>query len=78
MTKFFQSHSSPCFYGISNFLFIGQFSPHLFSKEKCNNFKKRTPYSLIWGNLFRLGPDNIPRRCVREDDFYDILSASHD
>ena len=30
------------------------------------------------GYLFQIGLDRIIRRCVREDEIYDILKASHD
>jgi len=33
----------------------------------------------VWivGCLFYTGPDNVMRRCVREDETYDILHACH-
>ena len=31
-----------------------------------------------WGNLFKLGPDQILRRCVREEEVFDILLTYHD
>ena len=31
-----------------------------------------------WGYLFNLGPDQILRRCVREEKVFDLLSACHD
>ena len=36
--------------------------------------------SIIHGkvDIFRIGPDLIIRKCVREDEMYDILQACHD
>jgi len=33
---------------------------------------------LDWGDLFKLGPDQILRHCVREEEVFDILLSCHD
>lgn len=69
---------SPWFADIENFLVAGYFHPILSSKEKRKFVKKSAPYTWIWGNLFRFGPNEILRRHVREDEVFDILSACYD
>jgi len=55
-----------------------QISPNLSSKEKSRIIRKSTPFTWIGGNLFKLGPDQILRRCVREEEVFDILMGCHD
>jgi len=50
----------------------------LSSKEKRKIVKKSTPFTWIGGNLFKLGLDQILRRCVREEEVFDILLTCHD
>lgn len=57
---------------------VGQIPPNLSTKEKSKIVKNSAPYTWIGGNLFRLEPDQILRRCVREDKVFDILLACHD
>eukprot|EP00253_Pinus_taeda_P032975 PITA_32975 len=40
--------------------------------------QKECPLHLDWGNLFKLGPDQILRKCVREVEVFDILLTCHD
>eukprot|EP00253_Pinus_taeda_P014512 PITA_14512 len=47
-------------------------------KEKRKIVRKSTPFTWIGGNLFKLGPDHILRRCVREEEVFDILLTCHD
>eukprot|EP00253_Pinus_taeda_P032177 PITA_32177 len=69
---------SPWFVDIANYLVSTQFPPHLSSKEKSKIVRKSTPFTWIGGNLFKLGPDQILRRCVREEEVFDILLTCHD
>jgi len=39
--------------------------------------RKSTPFSWIRGNLFKLDPDKILRRCVREKEIFEILMICH-
>ena len=68
----------PWFFNIANYLVSTQFPPHLFSKEKSKIVRKSAPFTWIRGNLFRLGLDQILRRCVREDEVFEILLTYHD
>eukprot|EP00253_Pinus_taeda_P014947 PITA_14947 len=69
---------SPLFADIENYLVSSQFPPHMSSKEKSKIVRKSAPFTWIGGNLFKLGPDKILRRCVREEEFFDILLTCHD
>ena len=69
---------SPWFADIENYLVSTQFPLHLSSKEKRRIVRKSTPFTWIGGNLFKLGPDQILRRCVREEEVFDILLTCHD
>ena len=69
---------SPWFADIANYLVSTQFPPHLSSKEKSKIVRKSTPFTWIWGNLFKLGPDQILRRCVKEEEVFEILMTYHD
>jgi len=50
----------------------------LSTKENSRIIRNITPFTWIGGNLFKLGPDQILRRCVREEEVFDILLAYHD
>eukprot|EP00253_Pinus_taeda_P003292 PITA_03292 len=69
---------SPLFADIANYLVLAQFPPHLSSKEKSIIVRKSAPFTWIRGNLFKLGPDQILRGCVREEEVFDILLNCHD
>eukprot|EP00253_Pinus_taeda_P032367 PITA_32367 len=69
---------SPWFADIANYLVSAQFPPHLSSKEKRKIVRKNTPFTWIGGNFFKLGLDQILRRCVREEEVFDILLTCHD
>eukprot|EP00253_Pinus_taeda_P019468 PITA_19468 len=55
-----------------------KFSPHLSSKEKSKIVRKSARFTWIGGNLFKLGPHQILRRCVREEEVFDILLTCDD
>ena len=65
--KFAISTLSPWFYDIADYLVAGKFPPNLSFKEKSMIIKKNTPFTWIGGNLFKLGPDQILRICVKEE-----------
>jgi len=69
---------SPWFADIANYLVSVQFPPHLSSKEKSIIMRKSASFTWIGGNLFKLGPDQILRHCVREEEVFDILLTCHD
>ena len=66
------------FVDIANYLVSTQFPPNFPSKEKRKIVKKSAPFTWIGGNLFKLGPDQILRRCVREEEVFDILLTCDD
>jgi len=68
---------SPWFYDIANYLVSSQFPPNLSSQEKSKIVRKSTPLTWIEGNLFKLGPDQILRRCAREEKVFDTLLTCH-
>lgn len=69
---------SPCFFIMDGYLVVETFPVNLSFKEKRNIIKKNSPFTLIGGNLFKLGPHQILRRCVREEEVFDIVSTCHD
>eukprot|EP00253_Pinus_taeda_P003316 PITA_03316 len=69
---------SPWFSYISSYLVSAQFPLHLSSKEKSRIVRKSASFTWIGGNLFKLGPDQILRHCVREEEVFDILLTCHD
>eukprot|EP00253_Pinus_taeda_P033678 PITA_33678 len=77
--EFFFSISvlSPWFADIANYLVSAQFPSHMSSKEKRRIVRKSAAFTWIGGNLFKLGPDQILRCCVREEEFFDILLTCH-
>eukprot|EP00253_Pinus_taeda_P007368 PITA_07368 len=66
------------FADIENYLVSAQFPPHLSSKEKSRIVRKSASFTWIGGNLFKLGPNQILRNCVREEEVFDILLTCHD
>ena len=65
---------SPWFFDIANYLVAEKFPPNLSFEEKRKIIRKSAPFTWIGGNLFKLGPDQILRRCLREEEVFDILS----
>jgi len=63
---------------MANYLVSTQFPPNFPSKEKSKIVRKSAPFTWIGGNLFKLGPDQILRRCVKEEEVFDILLTCHD
>jgi hypothetical protein len=72
------SAHSPWYADIANYLVAGKLPSHLSYREKKSSVHQSARYSWIGGYLFNTGPDQEIRRCVREDEVYDILKACHD
>lgn len=72
------STDSLWFVDISNYLVTGKTPPHLSAREKRSIVQKSVAYSWIQRDLFYTGLDLIIRRCVREEEVFDILKSSHD
>eukprot|EP00253_Pinus_taeda_P032504 PITA_32504 len=68
---------SSWFADIANYLVSAQFPLHLSSKEKSRIVRKSAPFTWIGGNMFKLGPDQILRHCVKEEEVFDILLTYH-
>jgi hypothetical protein len=72
------SAHSPWYTDIANYLVAGNLLSHLSYREKRSIVHQSARYSWIGGYLFNTGADQEIRRCVREDEVYDILKACHD
>ena len=69
---------TPWYADIANYLAIGKLPKHLSLNERKQIIHCSTHFSWIGGYLFHTGADMKIRRCVREDEVYDILKACHD
>ena len=72
------SVKTPWFVDLANYLTTRKLPQHLTSREKQKVIKQSANYTWIEGDLFRTRPDLIIRRCVREDEVFDILKSCHD
>jgi len=72
------SKKSPWFADIANYFVTRKLPPHLSTHEKRNVIHKSTAYSWIQGDLFYTRAVLIIRRCVREEEAFDILKSAHD
>jgi hypothetical protein len=75
---FVVSTNSPWFAYVANYLVTGKFPQHLSPSEKKRIIQHSASYSWVGGDLFQTGPDLIIRRCVHEDEVFDILKYCHD
>ena len=72
------SAHSPWYADISNYLVAGKLPSHLSHRERRKIIQQSARYSWISGCLFHTGIDQEIRRCIGEDEIYDILKACHD
>ena len=72
------STHSPWYADIANYLVVGKFPHQLSSKERRRIIQKSDTYSWIEGNLYHTRPDFQIRRCVIEDEVFEILTACHE
>eukprot|EP00253_Pinus_taeda_P009110 PITA_09110 len=63
---------------VANYLVVGKLPVHLMPNERKLIVQCSTRFSWIGGYLFHTGVDMHIRRCVREDEIFDILKACHD
>lgn len=75
---FSMSVLSPWFFDIANYLVAAKFPPNLSSKEKSIIVRKHSPFTWIWGNLFKIEPYQILRTFFMKEEIFDILLACHD
>ena len=71
------SAHSPWYADIANYLVAGKLPSHLSHRERRKIIQQSSRYSWISGCLFHTGIDQEIRRCVGEDEVYDILKACH-
>eukprot|EP00253_Pinus_taeda_P020172 PITA_20172 len=72
------SAHSPWYADIANYLVAGKLPSHLSHREKRKIIQQSARYSWISGCLFHTGLDQEIRRCIGEDQIYDVLKACHD
>jgi hypothetical protein len=72
------STHSPWYAYIANYLVAGKVPPHLSPRERRKIIQKSARYSWIGGYLFYTGLDQEIRRCVKDDEVYDLLKDFHD
>eukprot|EP00253_Pinus_taeda_P013423 PITA_13423 len=72
------SAHSPWYADIANYLVAGKLPSHLSHRERRKIIQQSARYSWISGCLFHTGIDQEIRRCVGEDEIYDILKSCHD
>jgi hypothetical protein len=75
---FVASTNSLWFTTMANYLVTRKLPQHLSPSENKRIIKLNAFYSWIGGDLFRTGPELVIRRCVFEDELFDILRAFHD
>ena len=69
---------TPWYVEIENYIAKKRLPSHFSHNKRRKLAEKFFQYSWIDNNLFYVGPDQVMRRCVREDEIYDILHACHD
>jgi len=68
----------PWYADVVNYLVVGKLPKHLTPRERKLIVQRSARFSWIEGYLFHTGADMHIRKCVREDEIYDILKAYHD
>jgi hypothetical protein len=68
----------PWYADMRNYLAAGRLSAHISSRERKLIIQRSTRFSWISRYLFHIGVDLQIRRCVRDDEIYDILKVGHD
>lgn len=65
---FAETTQTPWFADVSNYLVTRKLPSHLFPREKRNIIQNSSRYSWISNELYKIGPDLMIRRCVKEDE----------
>eukprot|EP00253_Pinus_taeda_P025276 PITA_25276 len=68
---------TPWYADVANYLAIGKLPKHLTPNERKQIVQRSARFSWIGGYLFHTRADMHIRRCVREDEIFDILKACH-
>ena len=69
---------TPWYADVANYLAVGKLPKHLTPNERKQIIVKSNRFSWVGGYLFHIGADMEIRRCIREDEIFDILKACHD
>lgn len=69
---------TPWYADVVNCLVVGKLPKHLTPNERKQIVQRSTRFSWIGGYLFHTGEDMHIRRCIHEDEIFDILKARHD
>eukprot|EP00253_Pinus_taeda_P033758 PITA_33758 len=69
---------TPWYADVANYLAVGKLPKHLTPNERKQIVQKSNRFSWVGGYLFHTGADMEIRRCIREDEIFDILKAYHD
>eukprot|EP00253_Pinus_taeda_P022646 PITA_22646 len=69
---------TPWYADVANYLAVGKLPKHITPNERKQIVQRSTRFSWIGGYLFHTGADMHIRRCVREDEIFDILKGCHD
>ena len=75
---FVVSTYSPWYVDITNYLATSKLPHHLSPREKRKIIQKSSRFCWIEGYLFYTRANQEIRRCVREDETYDIIKSCHD
>jgi len=68
----------PWYADVANYLVVSKLPKHLMVNERKQIVQRITRFSWIEGYLFHTGADMHIRRCVKQDEVFDILKACHD
>jgi len=66
---------TPWYVDVANYLAVGKLPKHLTPNERKQIVQHSTRFSWIRGYLFHTGANMHIRRCVREDEVFEILKA---
>eukprot|EP00253_Pinus_taeda_P015876 PITA_15876 len=69
---------TPWYADVVNYLVVGKLPKHLTPNEWKQIVQCSTQFSWIGGYLFHTGADMHIKRCIGEDEIFDILKACHD
>jgi len=69
---------TPWYANGANYLAVGKLPKNLTPNEQKQIVQRSTRFSWIGGYLFHIGADMHIRRCVLEDEIFNLLKAYHD
>jgi len=69
---------TPWYADVVNYLAVGKLSKYLTPNKQKQIVQRSTRFSWVGGYLFHTGADIHIRRCIHEDEIFEILKACHD